>query len=265
MVSKIQRDDSDDTGEQDVRELRARFANGAGAPVVEEDGISDDDIEQTLLRMVEEGTLCFGWIPERQEFGFWPASESQPIQRSERQEPIKHRRAPRKPAVMRRVVCTLAVVLATPVVGFTVSQAQDATRVTPRQDNADLTSSESEAPAAKPEVSVPKENPAVAKRVPATPAPQQEPQQTEKPESLGGTVHHDGQYVGAVHEGQQLGRHRREGQLTVESAPTGEEPTHQGRHRRYDEESRSDHQTPRVISPERVVTEILDSVTTLVK
>jgi hypothetical protein len=40
-------------------------------------GWSTDEVEHTLLKMVDEGELCFGYLPDRGEFGFW-ACEAAP-------------------------------------------------------------------------------------------------------------------------------------------------------------------------------------------
>lgn len=91
---------ADDTGEQDVRELRRAYeqirdANPNGdlvdvgpfvrhkEDVPHEGSIPDlygqpddaetgeDCVEDELLQMVEDGELCFGWLEDRGEFGFW--------------------------------------------------------------------------------------------------------------------------------------------------------------------------------------------------
>ncbi|MFE9525131.1 hypothetical protein [Streptomyces sp. NPDC006631] len=91
---------ADDTGEQDVRELRRAYEQirqakpaadfldvgpfvrhnedvpheGAipdlyGQP--DDDEGSEEQVEEELLQMVEDGELCFGWLEDRGEFGFW--------------------------------------------------------------------------------------------------------------------------------------------------------------------------------------------------
>lgn len=143
MVRKIHNDGADDTGETDVSELRARFSDGSYVPVAEPE-MTDDDIEAVLLQMVDDGELCWGWIPERNEFGFWPCeTNAWPCDPgNETRTPIhaepvveaagaKHRRA--KVPVMRRAAVTLAAVLAVPAVGVAVAQVSD----TPMQHTLD--------------------------------------------------------------------------------------------------------------------------------
>lgn len=133
MVGKGGRDEADDTGGLDVSELRARFSAGQQLPVAEEPDITDDEIEAVLLQMVDEGELSWGWLPERQEFGFWtndtsvsPCAPGNDARTPTYAEPVveatgpKHRQ-PKAP-VMRRVAVTVAAVLATPLVGVAVAE-----------------------------------------------------------------------------------------------------------------------------------------------
>lgn len=99
-MNMIWRDDAGDTGEQDVRELRRAYEQIREAKpdgdlvdvgpfvrnkedVPHEGAIPDfyglpddttdgqDHVEDELLQMVEAGELCFGWLEDRGEFGFW--------------------------------------------------------------------------------------------------------------------------------------------------------------------------------------------------
>lgn len=136
MVSKIRSDDADDTGGQDVRELRERFSDGGQAPVVEEATLTDEEIEAELLQMVDDGELCCGWIPERQEFGFWavdtctsgtcapdpePCGQAAPVVK-----PVHRRVATSR--VLRRTLVTLVFVFATPLVGVAMAQNQQSAK-----------------------------------------------------------------------------------------------------------------------------------------
>jgi hypothetical protein len=111
MANRLFREDAEDTGETDVRELRARF--GAMQPEREEQhDITEAEIEHELLVMVEAGELIFGWIEDRQEFGFWFPEEpaKHPLQVPQR--PASHRR--KRTMALQRMIIGIAAVVATP-------------------------------------------------------------------------------------------------------------------------------------------------------
>jgi hypothetical protein len=116
-MNTTRRDDADDTNENDVHELRRTHGevnDALSSPlgkdpgpfvrdkedVPHEDAIpdfygldsdaSEGQVEDVLFAMVAEGTLEYGWIEERGEFGFWhvdaifetaqePAPEPEPV------------------------------------------------------------------------------------------------------------------------------------------------------------------------------------------
>jgi hypothetical protein len=144
-MNRIRRDDAGDTGEQDVRELRRLYGGTPEAvptlpladagpfvrdkeDVPHEDAIPDlygldnapeeDEVEEVLLHMVEDGELCFGWLEDRQEFGFW-YPEDEPVQPAAptpepAPEPARvSRRRPRR-SLGRRLLLGLAATIAAP-------------------------------------------------------------------------------------------------------------------------------------------------------
>jgi hypothetical protein len=145
-MNRIRREDAGDTGEQDVRELRRLYGGTPEATptlpltdagpfvrdkedVPHEDAIPDlygldnaseeDDVEEVLLQMVEDGELCFGWLEDRQEFGFW-YPEDAPEQPAAAPEPAPapararvSRRRPKRP-LARRILLGVAATFAAP-------------------------------------------------------------------------------------------------------------------------------------------------------
>lgn len=167
-MNMIRRDEADDTGEQDVRDLRRIFGEGeAVSPtrslmdvgpyvrhkedVPHEDAIPDlygldntserDEVEETLLQMVEEGELCFGWLEDRGEFGFWhcddlegsqycPTSEPDGPQSACKPEPVPERvsrRRPKRP-LARKILLGVAASITAPfaigVVAYAAEQGE---------------------------------------------------------------------------------------------------------------------------------------------
>ncbi|MFJ6508696.1 hypothetical protein [Streptomyces sp. NPDC091879] len=145
-MNTTRRDGADDTGEQDVRELRRLFGRSLDdtptrpepdylpfvrdkEDVPHEDALpdfygldnaseEDDEVTEELLQMVEDGELCFGWLEDRQEFGFWfpeeePADLSLEIPDAP-PEPVKgSRRRPKRP-LFKRAFLALAATVAAP-------------------------------------------------------------------------------------------------------------------------------------------------------
>lgn len=183
-MNMIRRDEADDTGEQDVRDLRRVFGEGeAVSPtrsltdvgpyvrdkedVPHEDAIPDlygldntserDEVEETLLQMVEEGELCFGWLEDRGEFGFWhcdPLEDSQCCPTSEPDGPqsacepeperASHRR-PKQP-LARKILLGVAASITAPfaigVVAYAAEQGEYHGGQSHPIDRPDLTSDE---------------------------------------------------------------------------------------------------------------------------
>jgi hypothetical protein len=172
-MNRIRREDAGDTGEQDVRELRRLYGGTPEAvpplpladagpfvrdkeDVPHEDAIPDlygldnaseeDGVEEVLLQMVEDGELCFGWLEDRQEFGFWypefepeqpadpaPASAPAPAHAS-------HRRAKRRR--LDRILMGVAATLTAPFAFTLYAHASSAADHDARHpmDQPDLTS-----------------------------------------------------------------------------------------------------------------------------
>jgi hypothetical protein len=169
------RDGSDDTGEQDVRELRRLLGEGPddtptrplsdSGPFVRhkedvphEDAIpdfygldngstEDDEVTEELLQMVEDGELCFGWLEDRQEFGFWfpdeePAGRPLIIPDTPLQETKRvSRRRPKRPLLKRVVLAIAATVTAPFAIGVCSYAAEEGEhRAHHEMDRPDLTS-----------------------------------------------------------------------------------------------------------------------------
>jgi hypothetical protein len=248
-MNTIRRDGADDTGNQDVRGLRRHFLGGNGASqempkeantphlrdkedVPHEGSIPDfygledpfedtaeGQIEAVLLKMVDEGELCFGWIEERQEMGFWrcddaesccPTPEPAPEPETKR---ASHRRTrtTRHPVMSRAMVTLVAAVTAPFAIGvaaYAVDEAREQRK--PTVEQADLAAEESPsqtpAPVATPMVvqtpaQLPTANPNSARGgIPGA-------QNRKKPEHPRHRRHH----LAEEHKGHHYrGRHRRE-------------------------------------------------------
>jgi hypothetical protein len=248
-MNTIRRDGADDTGEQDVRGLRRQFLGGNVAPqekpkeaeapylrnkedVPHEGSIPDfygladpfedtaeGQIEAVLLKMVDEGELCFGWIEERQEMGFWrcddaesccPRPEPAPQPETKR---VSHRRAPTtRQRVMSRAMVTMVAAVATPfaigVGAYAVDQAREQHK--PTVERTDLAAEES-----------PSQTPAPVTTPTVVQAPAQLP--TANPNSARGGIpdaqnhkkpdhpRHKRHHLAEEHKGHHYrGRHRRE-------------------------------------------------------
>jgi hypothetical protein len=187
-MNTIRRDGADDTGNQDVRGLRRHFLGGNGASqempkeastphlrdkedVPHEGSIPDfygledpfedtaeGQIEAVLLKMVDEGELCFGWIEERQEMGFWRCDDAEsccptpePAPEPERKR-VSHRRAPTaRQRVMSRAMVTMVAAVATPfaigVAAYAVDEAREHRKPTVEQTDLAAEESPSQTPA----------------------------------------------------------------------------------------------------------------------
>lgn len=177
-MNMIRRDETGDTGEQDVRELRRLYGEGPEASptlpltdngpfvrdkedVPHEDAIPDfygldnaseeDEVEETLLHMVEDGELCFGWLEDRQEFGFWhcddvddsqccPTSEPAPTPEPVPAPARVSRRRPKRPLARRILVGAAATLTAPFVIGLCAYAAEQGERHAHPMDQPDLTS-----------------------------------------------------------------------------------------------------------------------------
>ncbi|MER5754401.1 hypothetical protein [Streptomyces sp. NPDC002088] len=164
-MNMIDRGGVDDTGEQDVRGLRREFAGDVPLPgdaleypsiryredVPHEGALpdlyrqsddvepTDDEITEELLHMVDTGELAFGWIEDRQEFGFWepspgPARASSVTPRSPS---AQLARASARPDLMSRCCRTLAIVVAAVLAPFAVGLAAAATEHQNDDDSVD--------------------------------------------------------------------------------------------------------------------------------
>jgi cytoskeletal protein RodZ len=156
-MNLISRAGRDDTGEQDVRELRHRFAGEPPTPtglpnephlrdkedVPHEGALADfygpeDDVDEELSALVDAGELCMGWDSEAQEAIYWlPEQPEQP-----QSTPKRSRRAPKprsRSKLYRRTLLTLVASVAPFFVGMTAEAALDmhAERSHPR-DRPDL-------------------------------------------------------------------------------------------------------------------------------
>jgi hypothetical protein len=146
-MNTIRRDGTgDDTGEQDVRELRRRHAGSDPLPTYEpyvrhredvphEDalpdfyGLEDDGVDAELSELVDAGELCMGVDPATGEVVYWFPEESTPAEEhgAPAPEPRNHRaRRPRKRSTLyRRTVLTLVASVAPFFVGMTAEAALD--------------------------------------------------------------------------------------------------------------------------------------------
>jgi hypothetical protein len=168
-MNMIRRDETGDTGEQDVRELRRLYGDGPEVPptlpltdngpfvrdkedVPHEDAIpdlygldnasEDDAVEEILLQMVEDGELCFGWLEDRQEFGFWYAEDaSEPVTPEPVPAPARvSRRRPKRP-LARRILVGVAATFAAPfAIGLCAYAAEQGEHHAHPVDQPDLTS-----------------------------------------------------------------------------------------------------------------------------
>jgi hypothetical protein len=168
------RDGVDDTGEQDVRELRRMYSDivdstpvrpltDEGPYVRDKEDVpheasladlygaalpyEEDEVDATLRQMVEDGELIFGWIEERGELGYWYPEESDSASRpsvAPEPAPVSHRRA-RKPLAQKVLTGIAASVAAPFVIGvcaFAAEQGQHAAQPKPSVDSPDLTSND---------------------------------------------------------------------------------------------------------------------------
>jgi hypothetical protein len=255
-MNTTRRDGADDTGEQDVRGLRRHFLGGNGAhqempkeadaPRIPDfygledpfEDTAEGQIEAVLLKMVDEGELCFGWIEERQEMGFWRCDDVEsssssrcPAPEPEPQKKVSHRRTrATRHRVMSRTVVTVVAAVATPfavgVTAYAVGHTREPHKLTVAQP--DLTSDESppQAPAPAPKV-VKAPAPKVVKASAPNITPSfdisrggiPEARHRKKPDHPQHKHHHDHQAEG--HEGDEghhyRGRHRKD---TDTSAPS---------------------------------------------
>ncbi|MGW0626130.1 hypothetical protein [Streptomyces sp. NPDC002758] len=150
-MNTTRRDGRDDTGEQDVRELRHRFAGEHSAPTGipnephvrhKEDvphegsipdfyglGEEDDGIDEELSALVDAGELCMGWDSDTEEIIYWLPQETPLAEEPEPAPKRPSRRAhktPRKHAALyRRAVLTLVASIAPFFVGMTAEAAMD--------------------------------------------------------------------------------------------------------------------------------------------
>lgn len=195
-MNTIWRDGADDTGEQDVRGLRRHFMGGNGASqekpkeaeaphlrdkedVPHEGSIPDfygledpfedtaeGQIEAVLLKMVDEGELCFGWIEERQEMGFWRCDDAEsasaccPTPAPEPQKASSHRRTPTtRHRVLSRAMVTLVASVTAPfaigVAAYAVSEAKEQHKPTVEQTDLAAEETPSQTPAATPKATTP--------------------------------------------------------------------------------------------------------------
>jgi hypothetical protein len=176
-MNTIRRDGRDDTGEQDVRELRQRFAGEPPMPpeavsephvrhkedVPHEHAIPDfyglqepDEVDTELMALVDEGVLNFGWDPEQQEFVYWlredePALVKQPDP-APKPRSRRAKRSRRPKPLYRRTMLTLVASLAPFVVGMTTEAALDQWdhRHKPTMDQPDIASDDLPVPTATP-------------------------------------------------------------------------------------------------------------------
>lgn len=101
MVRKINRNDAEGTGS----------GCEPGGHADDADARMEADIEQVLMSMAKRGELEFGWIEERQEFGFWHPEPR-----------VSHRREPRR-SPGNRFLIGLAVVMAIPLTAGALDEA----------------------------------------------------------------------------------------------------------------------------------------------
>lgn len=140
----IRRDSTgDDTGEQDVRELRQHFAKNEPLPtndpfvrhkedVPHEGSLPDfygldDEIDMELSALVDAGELCMGWDSETQEVIYWLPEEPELAEQPE-PAPKHSRRAPKprkRSKLYRRALLTVVASVAPFFVGMTAEAAMD--------------------------------------------------------------------------------------------------------------------------------------------
>jgi hypothetical protein len=141
-MNSIRRDGRDDTGEQDVRELRHRFAGEPTEPtgitnephvrhkedVPHEGSIPDfyglsyeDEVDAELSALVDAGELCMGWDSDTQEIIYWLPEEPEA---AEQPKPRSHR-ARKRSNVYRRTVLTVVAAIAPLFAGMAAEAALD--------------------------------------------------------------------------------------------------------------------------------------------
>jgi hypothetical protein len=145
-MNMIWRDDANDTGEQDVRELRQQHAETAPMPLNEphlrdkEDvphegsipdfyGLSyEDEVDEELSALVDAGELCMGWDSDTQEIIYWLPEEPKLAEQPEPAPKLRSHRA-RKPVArsswQRRIMLTVAATIAPFFIGMTAEAAMD--------------------------------------------------------------------------------------------------------------------------------------------
>jgi hypothetical protein len=178
-MNTMRRDGAEDTGEQDVRELRRLYGGAPVDPptlplndigpyvrdkedVPHEDAIPDfygldnafgesDEITDELLQMVEDGELCVGWLEERQEFGFWfPEEEAagRPLVMPDSllQQPTRvSRRRPKRPRFKKAILAIAATMTAPFVIGVCAYAAEEGEhRAHQELERPDLTSDDTD-------------------------------------------------------------------------------------------------------------------------
>jgi hypothetical protein len=145
-MNSIRRDGRDDTGEQDVRGLRHRFAGEPTEPtgitnephvrdkedVPHEGSIPDfyglsyeDEIDAELSALVDAGELCMGWDSETQEIIYWLPEEPKAAEQPEHAPTPRSHRARKRSNVYRRAVLTLVASIAPLFVGMAAEAALD--------------------------------------------------------------------------------------------------------------------------------------------
>jgi hypothetical protein len=145
--------DGQDTGEQDVRELRRLHAGGTHTPSVDnipyvrhkedvphEDALPDfygldecefpsiHEVKDELSEMVDAGELCMGWDAEQQAFVYWFPEEAEEVWEELAPEPAPtSRRKPRKGhrKGLRRALLTVAATVAPLFMGMVAEAALD--------------------------------------------------------------------------------------------------------------------------------------------
>jgi hypothetical protein len=176
----IRRGGSEDTGEQDVRELRRRFAEPTPITAPEtytprqEDASHDtassnfcgvvqgDEVSTTLAEMVDSGELHLGWDEQRQEFVYWVPEGVEISDGCEEEEDVfepipvpalsstrtrGHRRAPKpRSSICRRTVMAVVASLAPFFIGVAAEAAISKHAYQPGMDHPDVTGNDWEQP-----------------------------------------------------------------------------------------------------------------------
>lgn len=149
-MNTIRRDGTgDDTGEQDVRELRRQASNEAAPrsePHVrhredvphehaipdfygpEDNVIEGDEVDAELSELVDSGELCMGWDSERQEVIYWLPEDNEVVGQREpavKKRSLRARKPRRRSSAYRRVILTLAACIAPFIVGMAAEAALD--------------------------------------------------------------------------------------------------------------------------------------------